>query len=249
MERPLKFIIEDIVFGPLLLLIILSGVLLLMFRQRNEFKLSFRILLGSWIFLLLGSNTLFFQAISYPLKYMTPKSEKDACDVIVVASAGVHASGAPTPGSTLRAHTAAKLYLEGLAPLVIITGGVTEPYHPPVNIKGMAIILQGMGVPSHDIVIENRSTDTYRNGIETSKIMNRLDLKSVLLVSHDYHLFRLISVFKKLGIEASVFAANQSSPKASTPWWRYFDWANFNRIQTIAHEYFGLLNYKFSGWI
>ncbi|HBJ46631.1 MAG TPA: hypothetical protein DDY69_04775, partial [Deltaproteobacteria bacterium] len=183
MERPLKLIVEDILFGPLLLLVLLSCALFLMFRQRNENKLSFRILLGSWVFLLLGSNTLFFQAISYPLKSMTPKSEKKASDAIVVASAGVHGSGAPTPGSTLRAHTAGKLYLEGQAPLVIITGGVTKPYFPPVNIKGMAIILQGMGVPSHDIIIENRSADTYSNGVETSKILNRLELKSVLLVS------------------------------------------------------------------
>ena len=121
MERPLKFIVEDIIFGPLLLLILLSCALFLMFRQRNKSKLSFRILLGSWVFLLLGSNTLFFQAISYPLKSMTPKSEKKASDAIVVASAGVHGSGAQTPGSTLRAHTAGKLYLEGQAPLVIIT--------------------------------------------------------------------------------------------------------------------------------
>ena len=213
MERPLKLIVEDILFGPLLLLILLSCALFLMFRQRHENKLSFRILLGSWVFLLLGSNTLFFQAISYPLKNMTPKSEKKTSDAIVVASAGVHGSGAPTPGSTLRAHTAGKLYLEGLAPLVIITGGVTKPYFPPVNIKGMAIILQGMGVPSHDIIIENRSADTYRNGVETSKILNRLELKSVLLVSHDYHLFRLVSVFKKLGIESYAFSANQSYPK------------------------------------
>ena len=77
-----------------------------MFRQRNENKLSFRILLGSWVFLLLGSNTLFFQAISYPLKNMTPKSEKKASDAIVVASAGVHDSGDTTPGSTIRAHAA-----------------------------------------------------------------------------------------------------------------------------------------------
>gem|GEM_PF-1715258 len=76
MERPLKLIVEDILFGPLLLLILLSCALFLMFRQRHENKLSFRILLGSWVFLLLGSNTLFFQAISYPLKSMTPKSEK-----------------------------------------------------------------------------------------------------------------------------------------------------------------------------
>jgi uncharacterized SAM-binding protein YcdF (DUF218 family) len=113
----------------------------------------------------------------------------------------------------------------------------------------MAIILQGMGVPSHDIIIENRSADTYKNGIETAKILERLKLKSVLLVSHDYHLFRLVSVFKKLGIEAYTYAANQSYPKTTIPWWRYFDWANFNRIQTIAHEYLGLLSYKFSNRI
>jgi uncharacterized SAM-binding protein YcdF (DUF218 family) len=249
MERPLKFIFEDIVFGPILLLVLLSSALLLMFTHRHQYKLSYRILIVSWVILLLGSNTLFFQIIYLPLKYLTPNSEKHKSDAIVVASAGVHSSGAPTPGSALRAYAAAKLYLEGVAPLVIITGGVTKPYLPPVNIKGMAIILQGMGVPPDNIIIENRSADTYRNGIETSKILKRLKLKTVLLVSHDYHLFRLVSVFKKLGIEAFAYAANQSYRKESIHWWRYFDWANFNRIQTISHEYFGLLSYKLSGWI
>ncbi len=249
MERPLKFILEDIVFGPLFFLTLLTCALILMYKHRKDLKISFRTLLGSWVVLFLGSNTLFFQLVSYPLKYLTPESTKHPSDAIVVASAGVHKSGAPTPGSTLRAHAAAKLYLEGVAPLVIITGGVTKPYLPPVNIKGMAIILQGMGVPADKIIIENRSADTYRNGIETSKILNRLELKTVLLVSHDYHLFRLVSVFKKLGVEAFAYAANQSYRRESISWWRYFDWANFNRIQTISHEYFGLLSYKLSGWI
>jgi hypothetical protein len=40
MERPLKFIFEDIVFGPLLLLGLLSCALILMFRQRHYLKLS-----------------------------------------------------------------------------------------------------------------------------------------------------------------------------------------------------------------
>ena len=249
MERPLKFIFEDIVFGPILLLVLLSSAMLLLYRQRHYFKLSFRIMLASWAILFLASNPLFFQTISLPLKYLTPNNEKHKSDAIVVASAGVHRSGAPTPGSALRAYAAAKLYLEGVAPLVIITGGVTKPYLPPVNIKGMAIILQGMGVPADNIIIENRSADTYRNGIETTKILNRLKLKTVLLVSHDYHLFRLVSVFKKLGFEAYAYAANQSYRKERILWWRYFDWANFNRIQTISHEYFGLLSYKLSGWI
>tara|TARA_B100001113_G_scaffold338847_1_gene321419 strand:+ start:130 stop:879 length:750 start_codon:yes stop_codon:yes gene_type:complete len=249
MERPLKFIFEDIVFGPMLILFLLSSAILMLYRHRDSFKLSYRVIFASWLVLFLGSNTLFFQVIYLPLKYLTPKIEKRKTDAIVVASAGVHRSGAPSPGSALRAYAAAKLYLEGIAPLIIITGGVTIPYQPPVNIKGMAIILQGMGVPAKNIIIENRSVDTYRNGIETTKILKRLELKTVLLVSHDYHLFRLVSVFKKLGVRAYAYAANHSYPNQSSQWWRYFDWTNFNRIQTIAHEYFGLLSYKLSGWI
>jgi len=249
MNFPLSNIVEHIVFGPFLVLVFLTAILIFMYSHRKHFKIAFRVLLGVWIVLILGSNTLFFQLVFLPLKLMTPKNKKQPCDAIVVASAGVHHSGTPTQGSALRAHAAAKLYLEGLAPLVVVTGGVTEPYVPPVYIKGMAIILQGMGVPSENIIIENRSTDTYLNGLETTRILNRLNLKSVLLVTHDYHLFRLVGVFKKLGIEVFPYAENESYPKKTIPWWRYFDWSNFNRIQTVTHEYFGLLRYKFSGWI
>ena len=99
MERPLKFILEDIVFGPLFLLTLLTCTILLMFKHRKNSKISFRTLLGSWVVLMLGSNTLFFQLVSYPLKYLTPESTKHPSDAIVVASAGVHKSGAPTPVS------------------------------------------------------------------------------------------------------------------------------------------------------
>jgi hypothetical protein len=37
--------------------------------------------------------------------------------------------------------------------------------------------------------------------------------------------------------------------ESSTPWWKIFDWENFNRLRTIAHEYIGLINYKLSGKI
>ncbi len=245
METPLKLIVEDIVFGPLLFLLFLLLALLLMLPHRRQFKLPFLLLFSGWIFLLLGSNTLFFQFIAYPLKQLTPISvTKKHTDAIVVASAGVHESGAPTQGSALRAYTAARLYLEKQAPTIIVTGGVTHPYQPPVSIKGMAIILQGMGVPQKDIIIEDRSTDTYQNGIESVKILNQRNMKTILLVSHDYHLFRLVSVFEKLGIESYPYAANRRSTKGTISWWRYFDWENFNRLQTIAHEYMGLLTYK-----
>ncbi|GIT09037.1 MAG: hypothetical protein CM1200mP30_26670 [Pseudomonadota bacterium] len=78
-------------------------------RFKNIIQNSFGILGCSFSW----QNTLFFQLVSYPLKHLTPESTKQPSDAIVVASAGVHKSGAPTPGSTLRAHAAAKLYLKG----------------------------------------------------------------------------------------------------------------------------------------
>jgi len=249
MDYRINLIIEDILFGPLSLIILLTCSLVFLFSHRRNLKISFRIILTSWLILIVGSSSIFFQIFLLPLKFMTPKTEKRYSDAIVVASAGVHESGSPTQGSALRAHAAAKLYLEGMAPLIIITGGVTKPYYPPVNIKGMAIILQGMGVPSANIIIENQSTDTYLNGVETTKILNRLKLKTILLVTHDYHILRIVSVFKKLGIKVFAYAESDSYKRETIPWWRYFEWNNFNRIQTVAHEYLGLLIYKFSGWI
>ena len=249
MEIPFNLILEDIIFGPLLILIMLTIALIFFFPFRKNHKIPFRFIFISWFILLMGSNSLFFKLFHLPLKLLTPQSEKISSDAIVVASAGVHESGTPTLGSALRAHAAAKLYLEGIAPIVIITGGVTKPYSPPVNIKGMAIILNGMGVPSENIIIENRSTDTYLNGVETTKILKRLKLNNVILVSHDYHLFRLVSVFEKLGINVHAFSENESYKRAPISWWKLFEWKNFNRIQTVAHEYLGLIRYKFSGWI
>ena len=194
------------------------------------------------------SSTLFFQAFSWPLKSWTPKSQKQKADVIVVATAGIHESGAPSPGSTIRAHAAAQLYLEGWAPKILVTGGVTHPYSFYVDAKGMRIILLGMGVPDKNIIIEEKSTDTYTNSTKSAQILNDKKLKKILLVTHDYHMLRLSLVFEKLGFEIIPYSANTNFSK-SDQWWEYFNWSNFNKLRTYAHEYMGLVEYKIRGWI
>ena len=202
-----------------------------------------------WIFLFLSSNILFYHFLAYPLKLLTPKSLKKYADAIVVASAGVENSGAPSNASTIRAHAAAELYLAQWAPLIIVTGGITSHYRPPSKIKGIPIILQGMGVDKKDIIIETRSVDTFSNGVETTKILKDSNIKNILLVSHDYHLLRVTSVFKKLGVNVFPYSANLIEKKNITYWWNYFDWNNYKRLKTIFHEYIGLFNYKLTGKI
>ena len=256
MPGSFKMVMESIFFSPvffLLLMLVSWFFSLRMGKEKHQKDHRSIFLLKAfawlWVFLLFTTNVLFYHALAYPLRLITPESRKHQADAIVVASAGVEASGAPSVASTQRAHAAAELYLDQLAPVVIVTGGVTAPYRPPATIKGIPIILQGMGVPPGKIIIENRSADTYSNGIETVKILNEYGMKSILLVSHDYHLFRVAKVFEKLGVTVYPLSANQMEIQASTPWWNYFDWENYNRIKTVVHEYIGLIHYKLTGRI
>ncbi len=248
MKASVELIIEHLIFSPFVFLL---GLILILFwpkawKKKQNTKSKW--LIGLWGIALLLTSTSFFQIFSWPLKENTPANNKQKADAIVVATAGIHESGAPSPGSTIRAHTAAQLYKEGLAPLILVTGGITQPYSSQVEAKGMRIILLGMGVPDTAILIENKSTDTYLNGVMSAKILEKREIKKVLLVTHDYHLLRLTLVFKKLGFDIYPYAAN-SATKRPEPWWRYLDWNNFNRLRTIAHEYIGLLAYKVMGYI
>ncbi len=249
MDRSWRFIAEELVFGPFLFLALTVCLLAFFLVRRPPASTQLRWLGGLWLGLLVGCSQPFYHAFAYPLKLLTPESVKVQTDAIVVASAGVHESGAPTPGSTLRAYTAGRLYLEGWAPKVIIAGGVTEPYQPPVETKGMHIILKGMGVPEDAIIIEDRSVDSYQNGIETVRILREHEAQRILLVSHDYHLYRLSAVFQKLGVTTYPYAANLGYPRRPEPWWLFFDWENYARLRTVAHEYLGLIGYRIFGRI
>jgi uncharacterized SAM-binding protein YcdF (DUF218 family) len=247
MTPPLRLILEELIFSP----IFFCGVFGLLYVRWRSISVA----LASarwWLFpvmLLFLSSDWCYQLVAYPLKVITPLSQKQRVDAIVVAAAGVHASGAPTHTSAIRAHAAGTLYLEGWAPLIIVSGGVTEPYTPPVEIKGIRLILRGMGVPEEAIVVETRSTNTFENGVESARLIKERGLNKVLLISHDYHLYRLMAVFEKQRVSALPYAANRAYPHEPNLWWRLFEWENFGRLQTVTHEYLGILFYKLANRI
>ena len=172
MNQQFKSDIEEIVFGPLFFTILIF-IPYIILRKRKKISDP-----GWWgmsmpILLLFFSSDLFYQAFSAPLKWITPASEKKKAEAIIVASAGVHPSGAPTHSSAIRAHTAGLLYLENWAPEIIVAGGVMEPYDPPLDIKGIRLILRGMGIPDDAILVETRSKILMRMGMQYLKFWQR----------------------------------------------------------------------------
>ena len=97
---------------------------------------------------------------------------------------------------------AAELYLEGLAPLVVMSGGLgnltldmwTEP-----EADQFAAIAVKRGVPAEKILVENRSTNTGENILFTQQLLkkHRLDPHSFIVVQKPYMERRSYATFKK----------------------------------------------------
>lgn len=100
------------------------------------------------------------------------------------------------------ADRAAELYLEGWAPLVIMSGGLGNltkgMWTEPEASRFAAIAIQ-KGVPAGAILIENRSTNTGENILFSAQLLKEkgLDPDSFIVVQKPYMERRSYATFKK----------------------------------------------------
>jgi uncharacterized SAM-binding protein YcdF (DUF218 family) len=100
------------------------------------------------------------------------------------------------------AEHAAELYLEGLAPLVIFSGGLgrlTSDMWEVTEADQFAAIAEKMGVPKEAILIENRSTNTGENILFTQRLLKEKNLytQSFIVVQKPYMERRSFATFKR----------------------------------------------------
>lgn len=100
------------------------------------------------------------------------------------------------------AEYAAKLYLDGYAKTVIISGGVgelTKNRFTKPEAEVFADIIASTGVPVNDIILESASTNTGENIRFTYDLLKTLDRKfsSFILVQKPYMERRTFATFKK----------------------------------------------------
>jgi uncharacterized SAM-binding protein YcdF (DUF218 family) len=100
------------------------------------------------------------------------------------------------------ADRAAELYLEGWAPLVIMSGGLgnfTQQMWTEKEADKFAAIAIQKGVPADAILIENRSTNTGENIMFTQQLLKAkgLNMQSFIVVQKPYMERRSYATFKK----------------------------------------------------
>ncbi|HEY9844619.1 MAG TPA: YdcF family protein, partial [Candidatus Caenarcaniphilales bacterium] len=159
-----------------------------------------------------------------------------------------------------RALYGAKLYREGKAPRVILSGGRIQwrSGGGPPEATDMAQIIQTMGVPAAAIVQEPYSRNTHENAVNVRRILDAQGIPHrVLLVTSALHMPRSLLIFKRQGIDAIAaptdflitdydLAPNslQGALLDSLP-----DADELQRSTRALKEYVGLAVYWLRGWL
>lgn len=129
-------------------------------------------------------------------------------DAIVVMGAAQY-DGEPSGALRGRLEHAAALHADGVAPIVVVTGGNQPGDRTTEGMTGF-VVLRDLGLPEEAILVENTSTNTWEQLSATAAILLGRGLDEVVLVSDPYHNLRLLEVADEVGLVAQVDATDAS---------------------------------------
>jgi len=159
--------------------------------------------------------------------------EQPKGDVLILLSAAVDDTGLISFSSYWRARYALFAWQTGGFQKIVVSGGAGP---------GMRNFLIAEGVPSQDIVAEWQSNSTRQNGINTARLLQGMPGKKVLLTS-DFHMYRSIRVFRKLGVDVTPMPIPDVLKSAQH--WN----ARFPAFETMVVESVKIVYYRLHGWI
>jgi uncharacterized SAM-binding protein YcdF (DUF218 family) len=135
-------------------------------------------------------------------------------DAIVVLGAAQY-NGRPSPVLRARLDHALGLYRDGLAPLIVVTGGFGRGDTTSEAIVGRRYLL-AHAVPPEAVVAQSRGRTTAASMTEVAEWSRGRGLRRVLLVSDPFHMFRLRLEARRTALEAYT-SPTESSPISDNP--------------------------------
>lgn len=127
---------------------------------------------------------------------------------IVVMGAAQY-NGRPSPVFAARLDHAADLYRDGLAPLVVVTGG-RRPGDSFSEASSADLYLQAAGVPPEALLLETQGRTSYESLAATARFLMERDIRDVIVVSDPWHLHRSAEIAERVGLQPRLAGAPAS---------------------------------------
>jgi uncharacterized SAM-binding protein YcdF (DUF218 family) len=148
-------------------------------------------------------------SIARDIERQSTVDEAQPADVILVLGAAEY-RGRPSPVLEARLNHALFLYRKGLAPRILTTGGSGGD---PTFTEGEVAraYLSKHDIPSEAILVETEGESTVHSTAAAVEIMRRMNMKSCIVVSDGYHIYRVKKMLESQGMR--VFG----SPRPAEP--------------------------------
>jgi uncharacterized SAM-binding protein YcdF (DUF218 family) len=138
------------------------------------------------------------------------RQEIHPADAIVVFGAAEY-SGRPSPVYRARLDHAFELFQQGVAPVVITTGGAAAD--PSYSEGGVGHdYLMHRGIPDSNLIAETQGSDTAQSAERIGVIMRANHMHSCIAVSDAYHVFRIRRLLEHEGLQVYVSPRPDSRP-------------------------------------
>lgn len=135
-------------------------------------------------------------------------------DVILLLGMRLYDDATADPTTIGRVDKAAELWKEGIAPIIVASGGQGyNEKHDRMQADVMAELLIERGVPNEAIIREDKSRTTVFNVEYTQKLLGKKDFTAAV-VTTDWHMKRSLLICKKRGVIAKGFPVEAIHDKA-----------------------------------
>ena len=245
----IKKILSSFLLPPGIFIVILFalGIIFTINRQRKIGLAN--ILLGFliWIFSISPTSYLLLSSLESDFY----KSNNLKGDVIILLGGGIYEdvrdlSGSGFPGEDMlgRIVTAVRLQKRLNIPIIISFGSVYKDRNAGAPI--VKRFLMDLGVDESQIILEDKSKDTFENAKYSIEICEKRGFTLPILLTSAYHLKRSYWVFEHLGMNINPFPAYfKTHDHPSYRWYSFLpNRGSMASISRALHEYLGLIFYK-----
>jgi len=147
------------------------------------------------------------------------RDERAEADAILVLGRSLDRRERPTAVFRARLEHGHHLWEAGLAPRLIVTGGLTGTATVTEAAAGRDYLLE-LGVPPGEILLEDRSRHTLENLFNTRETLRQNDWRQLIIVSDPLHLARIAAMARGLSLDILPSPAACSPPReGSFGWW------------------------------
>jgi uncharacterized SAM-binding protein YcdF (DUF218 family) len=173
---------------------------------------------------------------------------------IIVLGAAQY-NGRPSPVFKARLDHAADLYKDGIAPMIVVTGGKI-PGDEFTEAGAGADYLHTLGIDDEAILRETTSRNSWESLRASARFLKARDITRVVLVSDPFHSLRIRLIAEELGFDAVTSPTTTSPIHGLSEWRRFFGEGvrvaagrifGFGRLEKATHR--AALGRRFAGGI